>query len=353
MLIATTFISNTTIHGLNNLVTTRHHVIRLLWIILIGLSIYVCGYTAYSTTVDYLGFDVITVTKNVEEKEVVFPAVTVCVNKEQEFRLSTAHINRCTFEEKNCNIKTDFEAFVREDAWYYCIRFNGYRQNYSLKTIKSRKSVGLTLDLNLNGSQIVFYVQDNYLNTFDDSLKYTMYQHDTLRVYATKTVDQKLGEPYNQCKEVEDVAYRQKNCIEICIREHVASAMNCSLKQGYYKLMNNNRNLTVCSSFDGVVREKVKNATDHCQVDCPKECDSIFWSVSIKPENEFLENQRVTTIQVLVSQMVHLELTQKIKTTFWDYLSSLGGTLGFLGMSFLSFAEIFELVVELISNVLF
>jgi hypothetical protein len=75
--------------------------------------------------------------------------------------------------------------------------------------------------------------------------------------------------------------------------------------------------------------------------------------VSIKPENEFLENQRVTTIQVLVSQMVHLELTQKIKTTFWDYLSSLGGTLGFLGMSFLSFAEIFELVVELISNVHF
>ncbi len=56
----------------------------------------------------------------------------------------------------------------------------------------------------------------------------------------------------------------------------------------------------------------------------------------------------ITTIEVSLSQMNHLELSQIPKTSFWDYLSSLGGTLGFLGMSFMSFIEVAEFILQII-----
>ena len=109
---------------------------------------------------------------------------------------------------------------------------------------------------------------------------------------------------------------------------------------------------------------------------CPLECDSISYRVSasfsklllsdkiynlyknrsaIKPyqsgynsyEEEFKKNLYFVTIYY--NNLKYTSITQTPKTNFLDLVSSIGGILGlFIGISFLSFAEIIELCLEIV-----
>jgi len=194
-------------------------------------------------------------------------------------------------------------------------------------------------------SEFMFYIQDNYLNTYRNSIEYRISANETYRVYASKTVDQKLGEPYNPCTEVEDKTYRRENCLEKCIHDRVDGVYNCSLHTGYYSSKKTPR----CKQ-NVIVQAAWRNSfMKSCEVVCPQECSSTDWNVAIVPGKENSNSSAtLTTIEVSLSQMNHLELSQIPKTTFWDFLSSLGGTLCFLGMSFMSFIEVAEFILQII-----
>ena len=334
---------------------------RLVWLIIIGISTYITIYTAYNTTSQYTEYDVITVTKNIEEKEVVFPSLTVCAPVLFDYGnvfLGIRHINSCKFNDLRCNHSTDSIEFTREllsinTNRFSCVRILGFKQNITppFKTLSSLESNGLLLRLNLNISYFKFYVQDNYINTYRHSIEYTLAPYDTLRVYATKTVDKKLEEPYNNCQKFEDDSYRRENCIEMCVHEQIRNSKNCSVKAGYY-IKNKTENLPFCFPNGPSVNDEwelISNASIvlPCQKSCPKNCYSTDWNLIISPDSTSgLTN--TTSIRVVLQQMDHLELSQIPKQTFFDFLSSLGGTLGFLGMSFLSFVEVFEFIIEII-----
>jgi len=167
-------------------------------------------------------------------------------------------------------------------------------------------------------------------------------------VYASKTVDQKLGEPYNPCTEVEDKTYRRENCLEKCIHDRVDGVYNCSLSTGYYISIKTRcrQNMTVQAAWRNSFMKP-------CEVVCPQECSSTDWNVAIVPGKENSNSSTITTIEVYLSKMNHLELSQIPKTTFWDFLSSLGGTLCFLGMSFMSFIEVAEFILQIIFSFCF
>ena len=59
--------------------------------------------------------------------------------------------------------------------------------------------------------------------------------------------------------------------------------------------------------------------------------------------------ERYMSLKIYFGELKYLVMTQSIKMTFEDLLSSIGGLLGLLvGMSFLSLIEVFEIIIEIL-----
>lgn len=316
---------------------------------MIVLSAGFCMATLYSQIRSYMNFDVIPVIHQVEEEQVVFPAVTLCAkwNKNNPIKLNLNHIEMCKFETVKCKINTDIEMFTIERGLYSCLRYNGYSkipgsdQINGLKKISDIDSDGFVLKLNFKADEFKFYIQDNYLNTYKNSLEYTIENGENYLVYVSKSVDKKLGEPYNHCEINNDVSYRQSNCLEQCANRKTAETYDCSLVYGYYA----EENLPECEND---IKRLKSDFMIECDKTCPRECESTTWNGDIKPRVSNKNGYTVIKFQLGIKK--NTEISQIPKTTFWDLMSSLGGSLGFLGMSFLTFFEILEFVFELIQK---
>ena len=110
---------------------------------------------------------------------------------------------------------------------------------------------------------------------------------------------------------------------------------------------------------------------DKCINFCPEQCDSMSYSISNYVEqfpvsgkisennkidyglskfNNYEEvNKNFAIIYVYYKNLKYTIISQDPKTETFNLVSSIGGTLGlFLGVSFLSFIEIFEILFEII-----
>jgi len=113
---------------------------------------------------------------------------------------------------------------------------------------------------------------------------------------------------------------------------------------------------------------------------CPLECDSITYQISTafsnypsynyaknllmtnpmitsKFQNETLTydliKQSVLSLNIYYDKLSYIQISKDTKTEIVDLVSGIGGLLGlFLGMSFLSFAELLEMIVETIVIIL-
>ncbi len=101
---------------------------------------------------------------------------------------------------------------------------------------------------------------------------------------------------------------------------------------------------------------------------CPIECDSANYKISpyyvggltsklVNEKNFMIKNgetleelkQNLVYISVYYSSLEYKKIEQIPKTELFDLVSNIGGTLGlFIGVSFLSFIEFFELIFEVI-----
>lgn len=302
-------------------------------------------------------YDVITKTKNVKEENVIFPAFIICAQEGENFIKNMNPVEICSFNQVNCTRDTDIDMFSSDRQIgkyvYECIRFNGFKENrnVSFKTFQSETDEQLRIRLidggvgknhfHLTDKRLIFIVQDNYLNTLEFSKYYYIEREDNFQIYVTKTVDEKLEKPWNQCQKM-NASYRQLNCIEKCKHEKIGAAYNCSLR-GYYQMKD-------YGDFCDYPQKKKLEFHAFCESDCPEACDITEYSLTILPGTVNKTEQGKIAIFVAFQTMRHLELSQIAKMTFWDLLSSLGGTLGFLGMSFLTFVEIFEFFFEIFVN---
>ena len=110
------------------------------------------------------------------------------------------------------------------------------------------------------------------------------------------------------------------------------------------------------------------NVIKICSQYCPLECDSISYSISTNSEQfpftgsfsnltsfeyqKFLSYEEVqkyyVSIRAYFPELKYTLINQQPKVEVFDLVSSVGGTLGlFLGISFLSFVEIIELLIEI------
>ena len=193
------------------------------------------------------------------------------------------------------------------------------------------------------------YVSDNYLNSFDNIVPIIFELKGSYDISVSKSIDKKLGYPYNPCTEMTNKTYRFANCFDSCIHTKVANKYNCSMK-GYYKI----QSLKECYSEPGIyplVYNESIEFRDICRDECPKECESIIYASS---SSKLGDGQYIGFYEIHFSTFSYLEITQIPKLNFFSLISNIGGSLGlFIGFSFLSLVEILEFIIDIILIIFF
>ncbi len=113
---------------------------------------------------------------------------------------------------------------------------------------------------------------------------------------------------------------------------------------------------------------------NECSVECPLECTTSSYDITAQSISYITSTEKIASFREILSRKYNLvnmsdeevgkrvlslyvfyedlkftQITQIAKTTSTDLVSKVGGTLGlFLGLSLLSFIEIFELLLEIL-----
>ena len=211
----------------------------------------------------------------------------------------------------------------------------------------------------------------------------------------------KLEEPHNDCKKnldkidsfdshiyrlminTRNYSYRQKDCFDYCVSNEFINQCNISVKLDNYCILldenwdvfENNTKVLNCLEivYQTLVGGKINEV---CAPLCPLECDSISYEISTSfskfPKQQYayeLKNnsiinskysnlnlsiddiqKNVIAFNVYYKDLKYTKITQTAKMNIEDLISHLGGLLGlFIGVSFLSVAEIIEMLCNILS----
>lgn len=224
-------------------------------------------------------------------------------------------------------------------------------------------------------------------------------------VRLEKTIINKLPSPYSDCQIEnqsddrkknlnrdsylyefalgENITFKQIECVEICKIEEISLRCGC---QFYDATFSKNRHLRLCDELSDTVcysfqaRNMSNEIIDKCRSVCPLECTSItfkttMWTNTFPSEalqnsykaakifeklgkGDYLDTleksrQNLVRLRVFYDELSFTQVTDSASVEIFDLLSNVGGNLGlFLGISFLSFVELVEILVE-ISNFYF
>jgi hypothetical protein len=177
--------------------------------------------------------------------------------------------------------------------------------------------------------------------------------------------------------------YRQLDCFDLCYQQLLIQTCNCYLNN-FNKLNGNVPCLDMfqmnCSLFTWYEFLEKDYITKKCIQECPLECYSINYQITTsftsyptynyalnyliknpiirsKFQNETLTfdliKQSVLQLNVYYDKLAYTQISKDAKFELVDLVSGIGGLLGlFLGMSFLSFAEFIEIILESVVIVL-
>jgi len=110
-----------------------------------------------------------------------------------------------------------------------------------------------------------------------------------------------------------------------------------------YNCLQKNKSLiaSVDSRFASIGENKI------CEEQCPMECDSISYSLTI--QSNYLDLGGYSYVYIYYPDFYYTSITEQSKTTFDNLIGNLGGLLGlFIGGSLISFFEIFELLISVL-----
>lgn len=213
----------------------------------------------------------------------------------------------------------------------------------------------------------------------------------------------KLEEPHNKCKKdltnvdsfdsdifkfmltSTNYSYRQKDCFDYCIGREFNKQCNLTARIDHWinvwlfdkESSNHANNVTNTDCFMNVYYNLTRgNINKVCAPACPLECDSISYDVSVSfskfPNpyyasrlfknpiilSKFPKNRTITyddlsksmiSFNVYYNDLKYTRISQIPKTKIVDLVSNMGGLFGlFIGISFISFAEILQVICEIV-----
>ena len=382
----------TTIHGIQNIIRTTSLLIKLLWILFSIFSTATCAYFISLSILNFFAYNAVTTINTVYETQSQFPTVSLCsVNNP----FMNIEILQFKFNLENYS---DYEIF--QDKYYgKCFRFNSglnrygnTRDIFNLKT--SGQRYGLLLDLNVTftknyeSNELAILFHNHTIKPIDLRNKGLRISTGSKNFFQIeRTFDEKLEKPFNECyKNVNNFelnktlidymsktnnSYYKLECDRLCrnLKNKEESRCNCIESIDSSSDCSNSKNVTIKACYDKFLSDfQNSNVIKICSQYCPLECDSISYSISTNSEQfpftgsfsnltsfeyqKFLSYEEVqkyyVSIRAYFPELKYTLIKQQPKVEVVDLVSSVGGTLGlFLGISFLSFVEIIELLIEI------
>jgi len=382
-------------HGLPRIFRTKRKSIKIMWLFLFILFSIICIYMVYSTIINYLKYEVITKIDVTKEIPAEFPAVTIINLRNTKCNASLSKIMiACQFSNQACN-ENDFEMFV-DKLGYVSYKFKKklsylagayFGLSVLIKLKDDSNQTGLIKGLRL--------IVHNHSSDPDYHAGYSQEGYNIAAGFQTdlavsRVFSQKLGEPYGSClknltssdsfdSEIYKFIfnstrfnYSQRDCFNYCIGKKINDILNISDStiKNY---------IDIWSTLPSEIKSKLNfeliigNIQKYCENYCPLECDSIRYDVTFsfarmsnetfydfiqqylnlnfskkrQINAEYLEN--LVYFNVYYHELEYTHINQLPKMDFFDLISNIGGNLGlFIGISFLSFAELIELAIETI-----
>jgi hypothetical protein len=387
--------------GVPILVTTKYNQVKIIWSILLIVSIGTSGYFIYDSINDYFEYQIITNIDVIREEESQFPTITFCVpnndeqnNNNKTYFLSnyfTRILRSCQFDLTNCTY-LDFELYKISNQFQInetCFRFNSGR-NYINKATQIKNisnydpNTGLILLLiidnyfiNKGPFKVKLFIQ-NYSTIFRRDHAYS-YESGiyissgiTFISFERNFVD-RLPKPYNDCIEQDtrdyvsnlfqyfrqiNKTYLQKDCFDLCVEEIKMKTCNCTAGLGSSLNCSFNDNCIESFRLSNNTKSKLPST---CLAKCPLECDSVNYKFitnyagTLSDEFNLLynitteESNKIVYLSLHYSSLDYSLVKQIVKTQVFDLISNVGGTLGlFIGLSFFTFVELILVCIEFI-----
>jgi hypothetical protein len=457
------WIINTTFHGLPKVIKTRNIKIKIIWIIILLISTFICFYLLIINIMNYLDFGVITKIQKITEIPALLPTITICnlnpfvtkysnqflenifnkYNNLTNLSKITYNPNRISQNLKllkylaniNVNILTNSEkqkfGYKLEDmliscmingneckpddfVWHYdsfhgnCFSLNsGYDSKMKkmnlIKIFNSGKLSGISLEL------FVGPIEDEYYNELISSIGAYIFIHNNsikpissegfaiptginTNIALDRIFSNRISQPYSNCINLNEphdsylynyllkklnnsYLYRQKECFNLCYQSNTIQKCKCyDTRLNKYE---SNETRPCLNHFEIKCVFKIYNdflngkLNDQCLILCPLECNTYSFTEfssftqyptdnyvkMLKKHHSILQKYDVNTIKknILAFNVYYQSLEYTVideieRSLFFDLISGIGGTFGlFLGTSFLSFIELFEVLFKIIS----
>ena len=390
-------------HGIPNIVRNKNIFSLVMWSCFTIISVCLGTHFIIKSILDYLKYNTFTNIEIVNEQKVQFPGISVCAlpsfnsSINQTFSLG---IFDNTVETNLTQYLEEYNDITMGKCFRYNSGKNIYNESYQLlnSTIKGFK-YGLKLTLNIqipeeyDYAEIYLFIYNQSLRPFDSEnshgfwiLPGSYYYFELDRVFYKK-----LDAPYSDCLKdinsfkknktiIDNISkknrdYTQTNCYYLCSFLFALEQSNCGCNSTLLDFSKNcirnfNMNeteMTKCNSK--YLKDFRKNDQSvKCSEYCPLECDSMNFvitphSYAILSSGNIKKSKTLGTIQystyeelkkkylpirVYYNELKYTLISEKPETESFKFISEIGGILGlFLGISFLSLIEIFEIIYEI------
>jgi len=397
-------LSQSTAHGIPNMLRANSFFFKSVWLIFFIISAFACLFYTAKSIQDYFEYSTVTSIKVINEKYSQFPTISICAYPG--FKLSmNENIIAVSFEQVEfLNLSQVFEEF-NHSFYGKCYRFNSGKNIYNekidllnstLSGFPSRLRIAFFLEVlnEENFRELLINIHNHSSPPYEIDNKGYWIRTGSFNFYQVERVfTEQLSEPYNDC--LKDInlfnqnktiinyiqksnrTYSQMDCYHICSKFFALEESNCDCNSTLMDFEGNcirhfheQNKVTICvAEYLSNFRKKLHH--EKCAEYCPLECDSISYSISsyletvpangnvtAKRKNEYgLErfdtyeqvNKNFAHLAVYYNQFKYKLVTQDPKTETFNFIAYIGGTLGlFLGISFLSFIEIFEILLEFV-----
>jgi hypothetical protein len=394
-----------TAHGLPNIMRAKKRVIITMWIIVTFISTCAGSYFVIDNIIDFLKYNTVTTLETIKEQQSQFPTISICGNPPLNMSIDKLFL-RVRFDRiDETNLSKIIEEY-NDNVYGQCFRYNSGRNIYNetydiLNATKSGKPNNLKMKFYVDIPDgydfpgIVFFMHNHSSPPYDmDNGGYWLKPGSWNYYEIEREFNSNLGEPYNDC--LKDVSsfklnktliefilkknriYSQDYCYNLCSYLYALEESNCSCASNLLNFDKDClRNLfdVFESQTKKCVTEYLSNFREKYQYDkcfkyCPLESESMNYiinsyneqfpstgNISLKTKSDYSlhnfstyeeVNKHFIVLYIYYKNLNYKFISQNPKTEMFNFISNIGGLLGvFLGISFLSFIEIFETFFEI------
>jgi len=373
-----------TSHGIPNIFRNDKACLKLMWLLLLLFGISTGIYTIVESIINYFNYDVVTSINVINEIPNEFPAITFFIQRNNKLKVPLNDlIEFCQFNTFPCNDLENYFTISQDKYGFISYTFKNQTSflggtNFALNFNLTLENIPFDNSSIYDGIRLIIHNSTYDPNYYKGSLPNgfnlaTGFQYE---ISIKRIFTNKLGQPYNNClKNVKSIdsfdsdlfryilkstnySYRQEDCFMYYTGIELFKYFNITNRTDRWE--NIIYEYPSYSDYLLVIYKNLmkKGISESSATDCPLECDSIKYEISHSFNKLIIKNE--TSFSNRVKLLVYYErpeytvIDQIAQMNVFDLISNIGGNLGlFIGISFLSFAEIIELLVEIIFIIIF